>query len=316
VNEKVFGFKRTVLLFFILCGTALAAERNLTFVMWSDIHFGAYDEGSTVRTDVIKTINNMINMDFPAPAKIKGKVGQPSFLISLGDTTENGKELQWDNPERPAHWSYLQTVKQLNRAIKTYEVVGNHDSRQQENLRHKFKEKYGNVYYSFNEQGVHFVALDPYHWCNTPKPNIDDEQFTWLKKDLDALPQGTPIVMAMHMFPDAATGDRSCHLDPENSKKLADIVKGKNIIAWLHGHFHSSGHQTWEGFDLISTGFCYSRKGCQGGSPMIMVIRIGNGRITAIDYNWETKQWDKVYLDKQFKSPGSVTTQAAKACMP
>jgi Icc-related predicted phosphoesterase len=314
--RKNLMFVRTVILFFILSSALFAGERDLTFVMWSDIHYGAFDATSAIRLDVIKTINNLDKKDFPAEAKIKGKVGEPAFLISLGDTTENGKAGQWNNPDKPAYWSYLQTIKQLKPSIKTYEVLGNHDSRKQENIRQIFRERHGNTYYSFDVQGVHFVVLDPYHWSNTPKPELDDEQLAWLKKNLDALPKNTPIVLAMHIVPDTATGDRTCHLDEASSKKLADIVKDKNVIVWLHGHFHSTHHGQWLGTDVISTGFCYDRKTCKDGSPMFMVVRISDRRIVAINYDWEKNQWANVVLDKSFETPAATTRSVHLDCIP
>jgi hypothetical protein len=300
--------------FLLLClslfiGEAFGGERDLTFFMWSDSHFGAYDDTDTTRLKTMDIMNKMVNVDYPDSVAIKGKVARPAFLLSLGDITENGKESQWNSPDLGDQQSYIQTVKHLHPDIRLVEVLGNHDSRKAENIRHIIKAKYGNTYHSFDEKGIHFVALDPYHWNNTAKPELDKDQLAWLKKDLNALPKGTPIVMAMHVFPDATTGDRTSHLDEASAKELAEILKGKNIITWLRGHFHHGDHRLTNDTDIISTGFCYYRQGCKGGSPTFMVVHITDNHITAIDYDWDKNQWDKVYLDKQFTRQSATATQ-------
>jgi hypothetical protein len=301
--------KTAVLFVVFFAGAALGGERDLTFFMWSDTHFGAYDGEDITRLNVIAMMNNMNKIDYPANVSVKGKVARPAFLLHLGDITENGKATQWNSPDKPDQQSYLQTINHLKPTIRTEETLGNHDSRKGENIRDKIIAKYRRPYHSFTEQGVHFVILDPYHWQNSAAPKLDDEQLAWLKKDLSLLPKGTPIILAMHVWPDTTTGDRSCHLDEESGGKLLNIIKGKNIIAWLHGHGHHSEHHIWNGIDMLSTGFCYYRPGCKDGTPTFMVFHITDNRLIAVDYNWDKKQWAEVYVDKAITRPTVTTTQ-------
>ncbi len=296
---------------------AFGGECDLTFFMWTDTHFGAYDDKDVTRLNVIEMMNNMNKISYPESVSVKGKVAKPAFLLHLGDITENGKAAQWSSPDKPDQQSYLQTIKHLKLGIRTEETLGNHDSRKGENIRNQIIAKYGRPYHSFTEKGVHFVILDPYHWQNSAAPKLDDEQLDWLAKDLNTLPKNTPIIVAMHVWPDTTTGDRSCHLDEESGGKLLNIIKGKNIIAWLHGHGHSSEHHIWNGIDLLSTGFCYYRNGCKGGTPTFMVFHITNNRLIAVDYDWDKKEWAKVHLDKAISrsivtTTHPVTTSPAK----
>ncbi len=101
----------------------------------------------------------------------------------------------------------------------------------------------------------------------------------------------------MHVFPDAITGDSTCHLGAGSSKMLGNLLSGKNVVAFLHGHIHSGGKTTWNSIDVIGTGFSYMADKCSG-TPTFMVINITDNHITAVDYNWNTNQWGAIYLNK------------------
>ena len=69
-------FKLAIAIFGMILTTQTAwAGRNLTFVAWTDTHYGAYDYSDTTRLQTIGDINNLVNTSYPTSLNL-GKVGQ------------------------------------------------------------------------------------------------------------------------------------------------------------------------------------------------------------------------------------------------
>ena len=284
-----------VLLLLILSGLVFSAERNLTFVVWSDSHFGAYDYDDPTRLDIMDQINKLSRAEAPEGFIPFPKGSRPKFLLHCGDLTEKGIAVQWNDPNVADQRSYLQTLEHLNPAIKTYAVLGNHDSRQSSNIRKQFAAFYPGTYYSFDYKGIHFCALDPYPNMNSAAPSLDTDQLDWLKADLDKLVPETPVIIVMHIRPvyDEAI-ERSSRLDPESGNALAAIVADKNILAFFHGHGHRTSIQDWHGIPVVSpAGFAYYRNGCKNGHPSLGVVQITDSTFSIYTYNWETREYTK-----------------------
>jgi Icc-related predicted phosphoesterase len=250
-------------------------------------------------------MNNMPNVSYPSYLNL-GKVNRPSFLMHLGDITEHGYASEWNSPSLGDQRSYVQTLEHLDSRIKTYETLGNHDGKTND-IRTAIAAKQGNTYYSFNDQGVHVVVLDPYKKSSIRYPDLDDEQLAWLKNDLKAQTTQTPTIFTMHVWPDTTTGDRTCHLGT-SSQKLAQVIDDTNVLAFLHGHGHAGGKTSWNGIDVLSTGFCYMRSGCPGGTPTFQVINITDDRMVALEYNWDANRWGSVLVNKAIvPEPATLT---------
>ncbi len=295
--------KAIVLLIAVSTGVP-ASGRDLTFFVWSDTHFGAYDYSDTTRLSIIEQMNSLPGTEYPPGVFDGQQVERPAFLLHLGDITEGGLVSEWDNPSISDQRSYLQTIRHLTATDKTYEVIGNHDSRRQTNIRWQIAGKQGGTYYSFDSQGVHFVVLDLYTHLNTASPSLDDGQLDWLRVDLDAVDDAAPVIIAMHTPPlrrsPAGNGSRAI----ENSfEHLWNIIADKNVIAFLHGHFHVVRQGRWFEFDTLApAGFAYLRRGCPRGHPVFAVVRITENRMTVFGWDWYNKRWlAKPVFDKWFR---------------
>lgn len=91
-------------------------------------------------------------------------------------------------------------------------------------------------HYSFDQAGWHFIMLDG---NNDPYPSQDSEQFEWLKKDFDALPEGTPVLIMSH-FPiigAATTLNGGSHQEKRELTDLFHRHQDKKITC-LSGHLH------------------------------------------------------------------------------
>ena len=113
-----------------------------------------------------------------------------------------------------------------------------------------------NRYYSYDQAGWHFIVLDSIHFRNevSPQPYIgklDEEQFEWLKQDIEAVPQTVPICIASHIpfmaaceyfdGPNEDTGNwvvPACwmHIDARELRRL--FLNHPNVRLCLSGHTH------------------------------------------------------------------------------
>lgn len=280
--------------FFSICGHNARGENSVVFAVWSDSHFGAYDFTDATRLAIIEQINNIGSGQIPEGLETALKDKTVDFLLHCGDITERGDNASWNDPNLADHRSYLATLKHLNPQIKHYAVLGNHDSRKQENVRDEFKTLYGNTYYSFDAGGVRFIALDPYPENNTAAPKLDNKQLIWLSDNLKELPAETPVIIVMHVLPvcDQAI-DRSSRLDEQSSEQLWRILENKNVAAFFHGHWHKRSVKNFNGIPLIApAGFAYYRDGCKKGDPIIGVVNITSDQMSVYSYNWHTKSFE------------------------
>lgn len=273
-----------------VCGGGSCAGIDVTFAVWSDTHFGAYDFNDPTRLEIVDQINRM--GEGPLPEDLANK---PDFLIHCGDITEKGTPGQWDDPNAADQRSYVQTIARLEPRIKAFATLGNHDSRKGENIREAFAAMYGATYYSFDRGGVHFALLDPYPEMNSAAPTLDKGQLEWLAADLAKQSPKMPVIIVMHILPmcDEAL-DRTSRLDRASSDALTATLADKNVIAFLHGHWHARSMKEWNGIPVLApAGFAYYRKGCAGGQPVIGVIRVTDAAFSVWGYDWEKRAFEE-----------------------
>ncbi|HEY4125702.1 MAG TPA: metallophosphoesterase, partial [Rhizomicrobium sp.] len=167
---------------------AFAASNPTTdvplFLQISDTHIGFNKEANP---DVAGTLTQTIAMVNALPAK-------PGLTLHTGDITHLSRAAEFD------------TALQLLSGLKTGElhtVPGEHDVTDGPGTEYfaRFGKASNNRgYYSFDYQGVHFIAL--VNVMNF-KPNglgaLGDDQLAWLKADLAGRSSSTPIVVFAHM---------------------------------------------------------------------------------------------------------------------
>lgn len=116
--------------------------------------------------------------------------------------------------------------------VPIYFTIGNHDFTKGKSGDDAYMVNLGPMWYSFDSNGVHFVVV-PMIWDGTgqrkDKPvTYKPEDFArWVRKDLDLLPPGQPVVFFGH---DAVF----------DNKTVCEIVQPEkfNIKAFIHGHWH------------------------------------------------------------------------------
>lgn len=130
----------------------------------------------------------------------------------------------------------------------TFYVCGNHDIEMDvpfnEQSRKAFNRYFGPTYYSFNRGKVHYVVLDDVYWMGRYYAGyFPERQLEWLKRDLSFVPDGSMVIVSMHIpcyspaARDKEWGKESYHKVVSNRQALFSILKPFNAHI-MSGHEH------------------------------------------------------------------------------
>jgi Icc protein len=165
-----------------LGGPALAAESGFTFVQISDSHIG-------FKADANPDPNATLQVALDKAAALK-----PAMMIHTGDVTHLSKPEQFDTAE--------QIIKGAK--IDTHYIPGEHDVIGDDGK--MFFARFGGSgatpggWYSFDQGGVHFVALvNVIGFGPATGGTLGKDQLDWLAQDLKGKGPSTPIVVMAHI---------------------------------------------------------------------------------------------------------------------
>ena len=167
---------------------ALAAEpmatAPFTFLQISDSHVG-FDKPAN--PDALATLRQAIDRIKLLPVK-------PSFMIHTGDISHLSKDKEFDDAD--------QVIKQAG--LPVFYVPGEHDLLDDEQGK-AYLDRYGKGtrgagWYSFDQQGVHFIGLvNVVDLKAGGFGNLGEDQLEWLENDVAGLSSSTPIVVFAHI---------------------------------------------------------------------------------------------------------------------
>ncbi|MCK9627223.1 MAG: PQQ-binding-like beta-propeller repeat protein [Bacteroidales bacterium] len=106
--------------------------------------------------------------------------------------------------------------------VRVVYTMGNHDLIAGTYGEEFYEKNFGPVCYSFNVNNVHFVVTPVTFGDKSPSYSADDV-WNWVRKDIEAQPEGTPVVIANHHF-----------------YSLPDDFKKYNIKGYLYAHYHTN----------------------------------------------------------------------------
>jgi Icc protein len=203
----------------LLIGEARAATGSLTFAQISDTHIG-FNKDANPHPE-----NTMTE----AVARIRGAQPAPAFVLHTGDITHLSKPDQFD------------TAQQIIRGIGSdvHYVPGEHDWLDDGKAfmdRHGSGTK-GNGWYSFDAQGVHFIALiNVVGFKAGSLTSLGADQLAWLKDDVSGLSSSTPIVVFAHIplwavYPSWGWGTQ------DSAEALGYLARFGSVTV-LNGHIH------------------------------------------------------------------------------
>ncbi len=207
----------------VIAGDAEAAvpAGTLSFVQISDSHIGF---NKPVNPDPLATLNETI-------ARIKAMPVPPSLIIHTGDITHLAKPEQFDLAE--------QVYSQIG--IPVHFVPGEHDmvdGNDPKPYAQRFaKDAKGDGWYSFDVNGVHFVALvNVVRLGDKGMGTLGDEQLAWLKDDLKGRSASTPMVVYSH-FPMWALYE-DWGWGTQDSLAAMQLLRRFGSVTALNGHVH------------------------------------------------------------------------------
>ncbi|NLR82193.1 metallophosphoesterase family protein [Chitinophaga eiseniae] len=206
-----------------------------------------------------------IREDLDAPARFKKcleeiKKKKIDFFLNGGDSIFDAS---YDNVVRDRVTQLWSLWDDCISSLKSYEVhscLGNHDmwwkapSKDDSMYGKDYvvkRLKIPHRYYSFTRQGWHFIILDG----NNDKTSLDEEQYQWLEKDLQALPAGTPTLVMSHypilgVTPMLVGGG---HGDHQRLKSLFFQHRDK-VKVCLSGHNHLADNAVYNGIRYCCNG--------------------------------------------------------------
>ena len=202
---------------------AKAAETTgFTFLQLSDSHIGF---NKPANPDPLATLTDAI-------AKVKTLAVKPSFMIHTGDITHLSKDKEFDDAAEVLKGTGMQG----------FYVPGEHDVIDEGTGksylgRYGTKDTKGSGWYSFDQNGVHFIGLvNVLNLKAGGLGNIGDEQLKWLEADLAGKAKSTPIVVFAHVplwtvYPEWGWGT-------DDGAKALTLLKPFGSVTVLNGHIH------------------------------------------------------------------------------
>jgi 3',5'-cyclic AMP phosphodiesterase CpdA len=204
-----------------LVGEAMAQNSGFAFLQISDSHVG-FDKPAN--PNALGTLEEAIK-------KVKALQVKPSFMIHTGDITHLSKVKEFDDAQ--------QIISQAG--LETHYVPGEHDMIDEE-PGHEYKQRYGKNakgagWYSFDQNGVHFIGLVNVVGLKAGGlGNLGDEQLAWLADDLKGKSASTPIVVFAHI--PLWTVYETWGWGTDDGAKALALLKRFGSVTVLNGHIH------------------------------------------------------------------------------
>jgi 3',5'-cyclic AMP phosphodiesterase CpdA len=201
---------------------AVAQEAGgFTFAQISDSHIGF--DFKTPYPNSLHTLQECI-------ARVKALPTKPAFMIHTGDISHLSRAAQFDDAEKIIGGANLDV----------HYVPGEHDfvdPEQKIYLQRYGSGKKGYGWYSFDNNGVHFIGLVNVHDLKAGGlGRLGSEQLEWLEADLKGRSASTPIVVFAHIplwsiYPNWGWGT-------DDGAQALSYLKRFGSVTVLNGHIH------------------------------------------------------------------------------
>ncbi len=297
-----------------LAGPARKDNLDVTFLVTADLHFGATTVMTTkqkaevtitcaeAQQIMITEMNNITGKPFPK--EVGGEVGRPLGLLIAGDLTEYGKADQWQEFVK----FYGLTGREGQLKMPVHESLGNHDRYEGDTVSRGIVERHKGEHYSWDVGDLHMVCLG--------EPN--DVDLAFLQKDLEPIGHRRPVVIYFHYSISGPYSKDFWFGMGDKRTRFAAALKGYNVIALFHGHFHGSGWYKWKGYDVYNVG------AVKHGSKDFIVLHVTDNKLTVAAWNYEgTPGWWWLHSKPINGAPGQATVKVyphagahARPCIP
>ncbi|MFT5302524.1 MAG: 3',5'-cyclic AMP phosphodiesterase CpdA [Mariniblastus sp.] len=263
--------------------TSADSEIQLRFGVITDLHFA--DKAPAGSRNYRESLQKL------EQAKNQFERDQPKFVVELGDLIDASKSLEIEK-------GYLATINNLFKTLpgEKHYVLGNHCvfTLTKEEFLEGVDRK--SSYYSFDQDGVHFVVLDAcfredgvaygrnnFTWTDA---NIPTEQLDWLAADLKSTSLNT-IVFAHQRL------DETKHHSVRNAADVRKVLeKSGKVKAVFQGHSHSNSHQEIKGIHYCVVAAMVEGSGpTNSGHATVDVFKDGSLAVTGFrkqkNYQWD-----------------------------
>jgi hypothetical protein len=195
--------------------------KDFYFVQVTDTHWGFKGPPNPDAENTLRRAVAQINELSPPP----------EFIVFTGDITHT-------TDDAAVRRDRMREAKQIIAELKVKDVrfiPGEHDASPDRG--EAFREAFGEMHWSFDHGGVHFVALDN---VSDPASAVGEAQRAWLKADLARLAPSQPIVVFAHrplfpLFP-------AWEWHTTDGKDVLDILAAYENVTVFYGHIHQEHH--------------------------------------------------------------------------
>jgi len=200
-----------------------------------------------------------------APSRFKAcleqvKKHRPDFILNGGDSINDASYDHVKREEVTAQWALWDDCIQTMKGLKIYSCIGNHDPWWAAPA--TTDPMYGKTYvvqrlgipgryYSFTKENWHFIILDG----NNKGISLDEEQMTWLEKELASIPKEHFVLLMSH-YPILGTTPLLVgggHADFKQLKTLFYTHREK-VRVCLSGHNHLYDQTMYNGVTYCCNG--------------------------------------------------------------
>ena len=249
-------------------------EIDVAFAVVSDTHFG-FEPVATAHPKLVAQLNGIEGRRYPKEKEtIWPTLRVPPLrgLLITGDLTDGGSPEQWKLFEQT--YGFPAEKGKLN--IPTFEVIGNHDRWGGPHVREAVVKRHGGNFYSFDFDKVHFLALG-----EAP----DEEGLAFAAADLAKVQLDVPLVLYFHLPLAGPAAEGWGFGDTEYPNRLEQLLRDRTVIAFFHGHAHSTDHYVWHGYDVFRPG------AVKQGTPDVTIAHITDTMFTVAVYDYDTGKW-------------------------
>jgi len=196
-----------------------AGASNFSFVQLSDSHIGF---NKAANPEPLVTLRSAIE---------RANAMNPTFVLHTGDISHLSKAEEFDTA--------AEVLKGLNAPV--HYVPGEHDTLDEGGGK-LFLDRYGsgtkgNGWYSFDDHGVHFVALvNVFNLEAGHEAKLGADQIKWLADDLKAVSDSTPVVVFTHI--PLWSVYQPWGWGTEDGDQAIALLRRFGSVTVLHGHIH------------------------------------------------------------------------------
>jgi 3',5'-cyclic-AMP phosphodiesterase len=195
------------------------AGATLQFLQISDSHIGF---SNAPNTDTAGTLREAIGL-------VNAQKSGATMMIHTGDVSQLSKDQQFDTAD--------QIIREAR--LDTHYVPGEHDVLVDDgkSFFDRFTPKAPRGWYSFDQDGVHFVGLNNVQNLKAGGlGNLGSEQLEWLAKDLKGRSASQPIIVFAHV--PLWTVSQEWGWGTDDGAQALTLLRRFGSVTVLNGHIH------------------------------------------------------------------------------